>query len=65
MYELLELTPGELNSTMLNRKYRKLSKQYHPDKNREEDTTEIYMKVIAAYKILKDPEQKTLYDLYG
>ena len=45
--------------------YRKLSREKHPDKNPDEDTTEQFMKVKTAYEILNDPEKRVLYDVYG
>jgi len=33
-----------MNATSVKRKYRDLSRKFHPDKN-EEDTTEIFMKI--------------------
>jgi DnaJ-class molecular chaperone len=46
--------------------YRFLSKKYHPDKNPGDKKAEEKFKVIAsAYKVLKDPERRKMYDLTG
>ena len=45
--------------------YRKLAKQYHPDANPNEDTTEKFQEVNRAYEVLKDPDLKKKYDMFG
>ena len=44
--------------------YRKLSKKYHPDINKEADAEQKYKDVQEAYETLSD-EQKRPYDQYG
>ena len=45
--------------------YRKLAKQYHPDANPGEDTTEKFQEINRAYEVLNDPDLKKKYDMYG
>lgn len=45
--------------------YRKLAKQYHPDANPGEDTTEKFQEVNRAYEVLRDPDLKRKYDMFG
>jgi len=45
--------------------YRKLAKQYHPDANPGTDTTEKFQEVNRAYEVLKDPDLKRKYDMFG
>ena len=56
-----------LTSGQLKKKYRDLSRKYHPDKNRQNgnDTTEIFMEIKTAFEILGDPEKRVSYDIYG
>ncbi|CAB9500426.1 protein DnaJ [Seminavis robusta] len=45
--------------------YRKLAKQYHPDANPDEDTTQQFQDINRAYEVLKDPDLKKKYDMFG
>jgi molecular chaperone DnaJ len=45
--------------------YRKLAKQYHPDANPGEDTTEKFQDINRAYEVLSDPDLKKKYDMFG
>ncbi|KAL7556460.1 hypothetical protein ACA910_021034 [Epithemia clementina (nom. ined.)] len=45
--------------------YRKLAKQYHPDANPGQDTTEKFQEINRAYEVLTDPKLKQKYDMFG
>ncbi len=45
--------------------YRKKAKQFHPDANPGEDTTEKFQEVNRAYEVLNNPDLKKKYDMYG
>ncbi|ETW03350.1 chaperone DnaJ [Aphanomyces invadans] len=46
--------------------YRKLSLQYHPDKNKGNSDTETkFQRISRAYEILSNPELKDVYDFEG
>lgn len=49
----------------VNAAYRQLARKYHPDISKEADAEERFKEVGNAYEVLRDPEKRKLYDLYG
>lgn len=49
----------------IKRAYRKMSKKYHPDINKEPGAEEKYKKVQEAYETLSDDQKRAAYDQYG
>ena len=45
--------------------YRKMSKKYHPDINKEPGAEEKYKEVQEAYETLSDDQKRAAYDQYG
>ncbi|KAI1696154.1 dnaJ domain-containing protein [Ditylenchus destructor] len=61
-YDILGLVPSATEDDV-KRAYRKLSLQCHPDKvqGRQEE----FEKLVEAYKVLSDPELRSIYDAHG
>lgn len=49
----------------IQRAYRKLARQYHPDMNKEKAAEERFRKIGEAYEVLKDAQKRKQYDALG
>ena len=49
----------------IQRAYRKLARQYHPDVNRDPGGEERFKEVSEAYSVLSDPDTRRRYDRFG
>ena len=45
--------------------YRKLVLEWHPDRNKDEGSAEVFIKVKWAYDILSNPKRREMFDKYG
>jgi len=60
--------PHHADEAAIKKAYRKEALQWHPDKHQGDDKieAEIKFKLIAeAYEVLRDPEKRKVYDVYG
>ena len=58
-YEVLGLQKGASDDE-IKKAYRKLSKQYHPDINKEPDAEAKFKEISEAYEILSDSQKSCL-----
>lgn len=63
-YEVLGVSK-DASKEEIKKAYRKLSKQYHPDINKEADASEKFQEVKEAYEVLSDEQKRAQYDQYG
>ncbi|KAK6166446.1 hypothetical protein SNE40_023135 [Patella caerulea] len=54
------------NTNQIKRAYRKLAKEHHPDKNKNDpDAERRFQDLGAAYEVLSDEEKRRVYDRHG
>ncbi|EJE98653.1 chaperone DnaJ, partial [Liquorilactobacillus mali KCTC 3596 = DSM 20444] len=63
-YEVLGVSK-DASAADIKKAYRKLSKKYHPDLNKEPGAEEKFKEINEAYEILSDPQKKAQFDQYG
>ncbi|XP_042236166.1 dnaJ homolog subfamily A member 2-like [Homarus americanus] len=62
LYEALNVS-RTASDTEIRRNYRKLAKEYHPDKNPA--AGDKFKEISFAYEVLTDPQKREIYDRYG
>lgn len=63
-YEVLGVSKNATKQE-IKKAYRKLAKQYHPDKNKSADAEEKFKEIQEAYDVLSDDQKRSAYDQYG
>uniref|UniRef100_T1IYX8 J domain-containing protein n=1 Tax=Strigamia maritima TaxID=126957 RepID=T1IYX8_STRMM len=64
-YAILGITRSA-NTNQVKKAYRRLAKDLHPDKNKDDpDAQDKFQDLGAAYEVLSDPEKRELYDRCG
>ena len=64
-YKELGLEKGA-STADIKKAYRRLAKQYHPDRNPDDKNAEArFKKISEAYAVLSDPNKRNQYDTYG
>jgi curved DNA-binding protein len=63
-YEVLGVSRSA-STDELQKAFKKLARQWHPDVNKEPGAEDRFKAISEAYDVLKDPEKRKLYDKYG
>ncbi|KZT00814.1 DnaJ-domain-containing protein [Laetiporus sulphureus 93-53] len=64
LYKALELS-SSASEQDIRKAYKRLSRKYHPDKNKDPGSEEKFVEIAHAYEILSDPQKKQIYDRHG
>ncbi|MDQ1735637.1 MAG: curved DNA-binding protein, partial [Pseudonocardiales bacterium] len=63
-YEILGVSRSA-SQDEIQRAYRKLARQYHPDVNKDPEAEERFKEISEAYDVLSDPDTRKRYDAFG
>ena len=64
-YELLGIPARGVSKADLKKAFRAASIRYHPDKNPDKDTTDLFIEVKEANDIISDEQKRFAYDVYA
>src|ERR1700688_3319461 len=63
-YEILDV-PRTATQDEIQRAYRKLARQHHPDVNKDPGAEDRFKEIAEAYDVLSDPQTRRRYDAFG
>ncbi|XP_068700489.1 dnaJ homolog subfamily C member 16-like isoform X3 [Montipora foliosa] len=63
-YKILGV-PRSASNDDIKKAYKKMARNWHPDKNDDPEAQEMFIKINEAHEILSDKEKKQHFDLYG
>ncbi|KAJ1569119.1 DnaJ sub B member 13, partial [Nowakowskiella sp. JEL0078] len=53
------------DDALIKKAYRRMALKFHPEKNEEDGSSEIFIKIAEAYDVLSDAQKRAIYDQYG
>ncbi|XP_061076873.1 dnaJ homolog subfamily C member 16-like [Conger conger] len=63
-YQILGVTKSASHAE-IKKTYKRLVKEWHPDKNRDPGAEDMFIKISKSYEILSNQEKRANYDQYG
>ncbi|XP_066526458.1 dnaJ homolog subfamily C member 16 [Hoplias malabaricus] len=63
-YKILGVT-GSASQAEIKKVYKRLAKEWHPDKNKNPGAEDMFIKITKSYEILSSEEKRANYDRYG
>jgi len=64
LYKVLGVSRSA-SDTDIRKAYKRLSRKYHPDKNKEPDAEKKFVEIAHAYEVLSDSAKRSIYDRHG
>ncbi|KAK0204788.1 hypothetical protein DFS33DRAFT_1322819 [Desarmillaria ectypa] len=64
LYKVLDLHKSASDKD-IRHAYKKLSRKFHPDKNKDPDAEDRFVDIAHAYEVLSDPTKRQIYDRHG
>ncbi|KAF8553935.1 DnaJ-domain-containing protein [Imleria badia] len=64
LYKTLELSK-HASEQDIRKAYKRLSRKYHPDKNKDPNAEEKFVEISHAYEVLSDQTKRQIYDRHG
>ncbi|KAH9945168.1 DnaJ-domain-containing protein [Epithele typhae] len=64
LYKVLDLSRSASEQD-IRKAYKRLSRKYHPDKNKEAGAEEKFVEIAHAYEVLSDSTKRQIYDRHG
>ncbi|KAK0132870.1 DnaJ subfamily C member 16 [Merluccius polli] len=63
-YKILGVTRSA-SQAEIKKVYKRLAKEWHPDKNKSPEAEDMFIKITKSYEILSNEEKRSTYDRYG
>ncbi|XP_055079270.1 dnaJ homolog subfamily C member 16-like [Periophthalmus magnuspinnatus] len=63
-YKVLGLSP-KASQAEIKRVYKRLAKEWHPDKNKDPGAEDMFIKITKSYEVLSNEDKRANYDRFG